>query len=275
MSIRSIYITDLAPNKNKIASVRENLEALIKQGVKVTWLDHHLWEEDWIRDLSNTGARIIVDTSTCATGVVRKNFLPNDPFANELEKVICSIDLWRFDDPRAPFFTRLVSYEDTDKWRRQITNKIITAERVDDIIKWGMRQISEAVDGELKEYNYYLSRYVIKEICGIKFVILVKKNKSFIGTSQLAHYMLSITNSDIAVIVRRNGSVSFRSREFNVRDLAVELGGGGHKLASGASVRLDLISKLLVKLGYERILIDKVVNALQKIFETKYLCKDL
>jgi len=272
---KSIYITDLAPNKNRITDIRDALEVLIKRGNKVVWLDHHLWEENWVKILSNTGAKIIIDTSTCATGVVRKNLLPDDPFASELENVICSIDLWKFDDPRSSFFTRLVSYEDTDKWRKQITDKIILAEKVDDVIKWGMNYVLEIIDRELEEYNYYLARYVIKKICGVKFVILVKEDDSFIGTSQLGHYMLSITDSDVAVIIRSNGSISFRSKEFNVRDLAVELGGGGHKLASGASIKIDPMSKLFIRLGYKRILINKVINALGRVLKTKHLCKDL
>ncbi len=268
-----IYITDLAPNKDRINDIRDILKRLIREGKEVVWMDHHLWDDKWLDDLSSSGAKIIVDTSTCATGVVRKNLLPHDPFAIDLEKVICSIDLWKFDDPRASFFTRLVSYKNTNEWRRELINKLITADKVEEVIEWGMKYIMDLVDKELYEYNYYLKKYSIKELCGVKFVALVKEENSFIGTSQLGHYMLSITNSDVAVIIRRNGSVSFRSREYNVRDLAVELGGGGHRLAAGASIKLDPLAKILVKLGFRKILINRVFDAINEVFEKKHICK--
>ena len=267
-SISSIYITDLAPNKNYVHSIADLVKRYSESNIKIYWLDHHIWDSELSNILSSSGAEVYVDTSTCATGVVRRFFSLEDEFSIDLEKVICSIDLWRFDDHRSAYFTRLVSYRDDDEWRNLLVNKLIELKSIDQLISWGMRFIIDLMDKELFEYSKYLEEAIQKTFCGIKFIVVLKSRNSSIGTSQLGHYLLSATHSDVAVIIRENGSISFRSREYNVRDLALHFGGGGHRLASGGAVELSLLEKFVIKLGLRKILINKVLNRIENIYSS-------
>jgi oligoribonuclease NrnB/cAMP/cGMP phosphodiesterase (DHH superfamily) len=267
--VSRIFISDLAPNRDKIKDLVMILKDLSEKDVEIFWFDHHIWDPMWIEEIKNVVAKLYLDTSTCATGVVKNALDPKDDFANELEKIICSIDLWRFDDPRSPWFTRIVSYKNTDDWRNLVASKLLETYDPYKFIEWGRRFVEESIDEELSEYDKYLRKSQTYKVSDITVVGIVKRERSKIGTSQLAHYLLSAKNADIAVLIRMNGSISLRSREYNVREIAVKLGGGGHKLAAGGRVNLSLIDKMLMRIGLEKIVVKKILNIIGDIVSQK------
>lgn len=74
--------------------------------------------------------------------------------------------------------------------------------------------------------------------------ILKKCNASFDELEGISGYLLDIKGIDVSAFLyeKRDGSikVSFRSKEINVNEIAGKFGGGGHKLASGATIKATL-----------------------------------
>ncbi len=86
-----VVISDLGPNRNSYPRSLETIKSLVQRGATVEWYDHHIWQEEEQEALKAAGARLVLDRSTCATGVVAR-YAPRlhgrEPpgFLEELEK---------------------------------------------------------------------------------------------------------------------------------------------------------------------------------------------
>jgi len=110
-----------------------------------------------------------------------------------------------------------------------------------------MKIVEDEVTKELKLLSKVLRKSGIVDVEGVRVAYYFKGNDEHI-TSFIANLLLSRFNADIAVICRR-GSVSFRSRSYNVREIAKRLGGGGHVRAAGAPLKPPLIIRIASLLG--------------------------
>jgi len=258
-----LVITDLAPNIGNYERIGVILRAFRDRGARVEWYDHHEWDQGVLKHLTDF-ASIRVDRSTCATGVVASSFETRDGFIEELVSAVCSIDLWRFHDPLSPWLLRLSIYRKDDLWRSIMLKTLVRADSLGGVIEWGRQYIEKIFDKEIRLYNYYRDRAWITAVDGIRLASLVKRHRE-ISTSQLAHYILSISGSDIALIINPRGPLSLRSRRCDVRIIAVGLGGGGHRPAAGAYMRIPLLYRILYRVGLEGALHRYVVSRVSRV----------
>ncbi|HWQ18021.1 MAG TPA: hypothetical protein VNL13_09350 [Sulfolobales archaeon] len=265
-SAERVVITDLSPNANNAERIGVMLGAFRNRGVEVEWYDHHVWDENVFNSLSRY-AKIKIDRSTCATGVVASASENRDRFIESLISAVCSIDLWRFSDPLSPWLLRISIYRRDDLWRRLLLNLLISSQSIEDIIAWGRPYVEKLVDKELRLYNQYWRKTRITRIDGVSLASVVKRHRE-ISASQLAHYILSISNSDIALIINPAGPLSLRSRKCDVRLIALKLGGGGHKPAAGAFIGIPIIYKLLYRFRIEKPLHDYVLSRVNDIVKS-------
>ncbi len=254
--LESIAIIDLAPNSSTIDKIVIMLKRAVEEvNASVEWFDHHIWSDSWERAVRDVGVRLYRNTSTCATGVVINVLEGSDSVYSDLESAVCSADLWRFNDPRSPWLNRLISVGRSDTWRYIVLTKLIKASSIDEVLEWGRKYVIDLFDKELKLYEYYKNKSRVYVFGSVKVVAVVKRYRE-IGTSQLAHYLITQRNSDIAVIIHRSGAISFRSSKCDVRAIAIKLGGGGHKPAAGAFIRLPLIVRFFNMLRIYRPLLN-------------------
>lgn len=244
-----IAIFDLAPNPGNLDRVELLLRMLKERGVEVEWYDHHVWSEEALSRLSRL-ARLRIDTSTCSTGAVVSASEIFDQYARSLASAVCSADLWGFWDSNSPWLYRLAIFRRDDLWKKILIDIMLRADSVESIVEWGRPYVARIFDRELRLYNVYRKRTRVSAIDGVRVVSVVKRHREM-PTSHLANYMLSSYKSDIAVVINPRGPVSFRSRRCDVRAVAEKLGGGGHRPASGAFVKIPLFLRLLSTLGFD------------------------
>ena len=241
-----IVIADLGPNRESYSAAIEALASAASRGARVYWYDHHVWGEEEREAAEKAGVVLVVDRSTCATGVVAR-YAPGhagrDPpgFLAELERAVCAADLWRWDHPLAPKLFRVADArgEDREAWRNRLVAKFSEGILWDDELE---ERLAEYVNLELANYNKILSTaYVAQGACRVVAAYKSRgpPSNSFIGASLQARF-----DADVAVIVRDNGAISLRSRRVNVQKIAVRLGGGGHPAAAGARIRVPLLTRL-------------------------------
>jgi oligoribonuclease NrnB/cAMP/cGMP phosphodiesterase (DHH superfamily) len=268
-----LVIADLGPNASTIDSIADRLHELARSGVRVEWYDHHRWQEEWITKLQSLGVRLHIDTSTCAAGVVAR-YAPAelnveaDDFTLKLAKVTCAADLWKWDEPMAGRLYRVVErYHGRrgDRWRRSLIRGFYSG-----ALWWPELEdaLAEYLRLEFKGFEKSLRNVSVVERAGCR-IVGVLKARGPPATSIIASSVLSRYSADIAVIVRRRGrGLSLRSRAVNVREVAVELGGGGHPRAAGAPLNAPLhvrIASLLLpklKLNYALRLVADAVERL-------------
>ncbi len=238
-----VAIFDLGLNANHVDFVAGVVELLSSKNSNVIWFDHHVWNDEWINRIVESGAKLFVDRSTCATGVVAKYVSGEESvdkeFIDELVAGVCGADLWRFDHSLSPFFMRLVRRGDSNDWRLYVYNVISKGVLwCDDFEK----KVVERIEEEIKELSKDM-RIRVFEANGVRVGIALKNQR--VENSILASRVMSISNADIVAIVDRSGKISLRSRGFDVRSIAVALGGGGHRAAAGAKIDIPLHVKLL------------------------------
>jgi len=246
-----LVISDLGPNQKSVEEAAQYIKELSSIGVQIDWYDHHIWPNEWLEAIRKAGARLTIDTGTCATGVVaryatRYNNREYSNYLKELEAMVCAADLWRWDHPMAPKLFRIADtrYEEgANEWRKKIITKFSQG------ILWDKEleeRLEQYVNKELENFNTILSTsYLAKGECRVAAAYKLRgpPSNSFIGASLLSRY-----DADIAVIVRENGGLSLRSRGVNVQLIAVQLGGGGHPRAAGARIEIPFSRRLLGKL---------------------------
>ena len=245
-----LVVSDIGYNSGVYTELVRLVGELASRGVKVEWYDHHVWDDAAVEGLRRAGARVVVDRSTCATGVVARyidggSSYERDEYLRELERAVCSADLWRWDHPLSPKLFRVVGERrGGEDWKRRLAVKLAEGVMWDDEME---ARLEEYVNLELRGYEAVMGTVVTRIVDGVKLAVAVK-GRGPPSSSMIGSLLLSRFNADVAVIARLDGGISFRSSRVNVRDLAASLGGGGHPRASGAKVRLNPLVKLASRL---------------------------
>ncbi len=243
-----LVISDLGPNRDSFKQAIAHLKTIAGRGVEVEWYDHHIWDPVEEEAMRSAGARLFVDRSTCATGVVvrhatRIHGVNEDQVLRDLEAIVCAADLWRWDHPLAPKLVRVVGWngdEDRDEWRNRIAYKLASGVFWDGELE---ERLQSYIDEELSGYASIMRTIYVKD--GKCRVAAAYKPRSPPASSYVGGMLQSRYQADVAVIIRPNGALSLRSKRVDVQVIARALGGGGHPRASGAKVHLPLWARIL------------------------------
>ncbi len=266
-NVEEIALMDLGLNLATIDKVYGYIKTLIDNNISIEWYDHHIWDIEWKKKLEELGVKIYIDNSTCATGVVAKyskimRDKVDEEFVNEVVNGVCAGDLWRFDHWRGPWFLRLVRRRDSQEWRIYVTEKIakgtIWCEEF-------TNKVLERFEQEIRAYNEIRENMIVKTIGNLRIVITMQH--PLLDNSFAAAFIMGRTDADIAVIASRDGKISLRSREYNVRELARYFGGGGHPRAAGFKINVPLIIRLksfFYKQAIMKYIMDLIEEAIKK-----------
>lgn len=240
-----VVVADLGINANSFNGILDAVKYLSSTGARIEWYDHHVWSDDEINAVREAGALVIVDRSTCATGVVARHMSQlrgvKDEFLSELEAAVCAADLWRWDHHMAPKLFRVAGDRNDEEWKLKLIEKLSSGVLWDDELE---EKLEQYVNEELRGFNDVLSTVYVGEADGYRIAVAYKRTRGPPGSSMIGASLLFRYNSDVAGIVRRDGGLSLRSRRVNVQEVAKALGGGGHPAAAGAKINVPLLVKL-------------------------------
>ncbi len=241
----TVYIADLGVNPGTLEKVVNEISRITNSGGSVRWFDHHVWDNDWVSKVKEAGADLAVDITTCGAGVVAKYFPVSGEGVKELVSATCSIDLWLFNDWRGNYLAKYVGHKEGGEWREYVARKLVNFNgEIDDEVE---SIAEEAVSRELRLYSKVVKEAKVGK-AGEYVIAYYLKPRTEHVTSYIGNILLSRHGADIALICRE-GSLSLRSRNVNVREIAKKLGGGGHPAAAGAPIRPPLLILILAKLG--------------------------
>ncbi len=248
-----VVVADLGVNAQAFPGIVEAVKGITRAGARLEWYDHHVWGDDEVSALREAGALIVVDRSTCATGVVARHMAGlrgvRDEFLSELEAAVCAADLWRWDHHMAPKLFRVAGDRGDDEWKLRLIEKLASGVLWDEELE---AKLEEYVNEELNGFNDVLSTVYVGSAGGLRIAVAYKRLRGPPGSSIIGASLISRYDSDVAGIVRSDGGLSLRSRRVNVQVVAKALGGGGHPAAAGAKIGVPLPVRLL-GLVYPRI----------------------
>jgi len=264
----TVAFMDLGMNGGLLQEIAARLSEMAKRGVRVEWYDHHVWEPDWAEAIREAGAQLFVDTSTCGAGVVFKYAFPGverEECHPLIVEATCAADLWRWDSELAPLFyraTRMPRGPRGDSFRRYLVAELSNCRLLSDEL---IERAERSFDRELEGYARVVREARLEDLCGER-VGIIYRELDHPGISLSANYLISRAGLGLAVVVKPDGSVSFRSRKGVARKFALCFGGGGHPNASGGRVPLSAIERALALLPFvrKRLLLRRVARRLRE-----------
>lgn len=222
-----VYIMDLAPNDG---SGRKFIDPFRHHNSSINVFDHHEWSDDdfeqidWVANVTN-------DTERCATQIVHDELISDpDPETTEFADITADHDLWiKEDRKRSDALSDLSYIADREAYVS------LALEHGYHMLntKEGERLIAEARETRNRKTEIAMNRTDYYEINDNTVAIGYGGcNASDYGET------LYEDGSDIVCLIYPTGKVSIRTPDDNpvARDIAVELGGGGHKCAAGGKI---------------------------------------
>ena len=223
-----ISISDLGFHRDCIGIAAKALA----NGWRVEWRDHHRWHEDEIKEVERKVALLRIDTSICATGIVARDLAPENPVASEIGRVVCDYDLWRNADPRSAILGQVLQRKkNRDHVRDCLVAGIFSDEFIEQEYAEIRTEMQQMMDRSLRQATFLGTKY------RIAFAPL------YGYPSETAHFIREKENTDIEVIIGKDGKFSIRSVPPISHLIAREFNGGGHPNAAGGSFNFTIIER--------------------------------
>jgi oligoribonuclease NrnB/cAMP/cGMP phosphodiesterase (DHH superfamily) len=203
-----------------------------KNGWRVEWRDHHRWREEEIAKIERVADLLHIDTTTCGTGIVARDLLPEDPLAAGVARVVCDYDLWIHADPRSAVLGQVLQKkENRDHVRDSLTRGVFLDERIEREYNEIRAEMEGMMQRSLKHATF----------AGKKYRIVFAPLYGY--PSETAHYIRDLKKTEIEVIIGKDGKFSIRSVPPISHLIAREFGGGGHPNAAGGSFNFTVIER--------------------------------
>lgn len=220
-----VYITDIAPDEdegNKFIKPFRNFH-------DVTVIDHHKWKECDVSQV-DWNSNLIRDTDRCATQIVHDELIDNPrQEISKLADLTADHDLWiKEQREKSDRLSDLCQRAEREKYVElciEHGNKVIETEE-------GSRLIEEQKSKREKKSELAVSRTSFYQVSNQGIAITYGNcDGSHVGEVLYDEY-----NADVACVIYPSGSLSIRTPDDNpiARDIASEMGGGGHDCAAGA-----------------------------------------
>lgn len=203
-----------------------------KNGWVVEWRDHHRWRDEEAAAVQKSVSLLRIDTTTCGTGLVARDLMPGDPVAGEVARVVCDYDLWKQADPRSAVLGQVLQKREN---RDHVLDCLIRGVFSDDVIE---REYA-AIRAEMDEMMHHSLRQAT--FAGTKYRIVFAPLYGY--PSETAHFIRDERNTEIEVIIGRDGKFSIRSVPPVSHLIAREFGGGGHPHAAGGSFNFTVVER--------------------------------
>jgi oligoribonuclease NrnB/cAMP/cGMP phosphodiesterase (DHH superfamily) len=205
-------------------------------------LDHHntashLTNESWC----------LIDQEKCGTELLRLYLELSDDYSYKLSRIIQDDDLWTKKIPESDDLSAFHAFVGSDNFvdrfrygRNVYRESIFDVDEKEIVSMIGDRKerIIEDLIGKVREKQLTIDGSEIS----VGYIVSSDNN-----TSPLLNRLLA-RRKDLDVACQINvekGSVSFRSRDYDVSKLAQLFGGGGHKRAAGHSISSDILERLI------------------------------
>lgn len=226
-----VFIMDLAPNSG---NGRKFIDPF-RQFNSVRVIDHHEWDDkdaeqiEWVAETYH-------NTDKCATQIVHDEFI-NSPRSEitELADLTADHDLWIKEQREASdALSDLAHHAEREEFvelARESGHNVVNYGRGQELVEEAQEIRKEKTEMALNRANHHtINGYEVAVTYG-------QCNASDVGEK------LYTEVADLACVIYPNGGVSFRSHDDTpvARDMAVEMGGGGHPCAAGS--KSDLIGK--------------------------------
>jgi oligoribonuclease NrnB/cAMP/cGMP phosphodiesterase (DHH superfamily) len=201
-------------------------------GWVIEWRDHHRWREEEIARVRKEVALLHIDTEVCATGIVARDLAPENTVAAEVARVVCDYDLWKHADPRSAVLGQVLQRK---KNREHVRDCLTVGIFSDTLIEAENAEIKAEMDAMMERSLTHAT------FRGKKYRIVFAPLYGY--PSETAHFIRKARDTEIEVIIGKDGKFSIRSVPPVSHLIAREFGGGGHPNAAGGSFSFTVVER--------------------------------
>jgi len=231
-----IIILDIGVNDNK---VKELIEALKSSKSFIIWVDHHVWENSTIKEVSKYCNLVLGNNS--ATFLFSRIF-SKDSFSRKLAKVADDSDFFINKLKISKKLSLIITYfnafsKEKLYWLAEYFSENTRLSR-------DMEELAEKIEKEIEEARKEVEKKL--EIIEIqkKRIGLVELSK-ILNPSFEGDRLIKEKNLSTCIMLFKNeNSYSVSIRGEKALELAKLLGGGGHPNAAGASIAYNDVEKI-------------------------------
>lgn len=239
----SIIFTDISISRD----TAESLEATRAYGKELLLLDHHESAKTNLEDLNYPWIHINMEYSGALLAFLwyKDQLIENLDIVSYnnygyLAQLVSDYDLWHHQYPESKKLQFLWSKIGTEQFVARFlqNSSMILSDEEESFVKESMDALEEsyqiAIANMDPEEDSYGNKWLLIKNIGVMYSLVTDR--------------ILKENPDVAYccIMSRKGSLSFRSRYYDVKQIAEALGGGGHLLAAGAPMveMMDVISSV-------------------------------
>lgn len=231
----NLVITDLNPLPQTIDTMVSLLSKAIDIGVKVYWIDHHVWRSEVIDTLKSIGVKVYIDTSRISAEIVKDLIGINDMASNILVELARDDDLFHNKIPYTKKLRRILRWYDWKiryKVLKYFINGIIWTNTLEKLYTQISREYQALIRKSISKHHVY-------NIKGLK-IIVVDDVDPRIHPGEIQEEIEKMgLSADLYVFIYPTAT-SLRSNHIDVARIAMSLGGGGHPRAAGIPEALDV-----------------------------------
>ena len=246
-------ISDLGFNTSLLDILKETFKEIKKKNGEVIWIDHHPWDQEIKKELSQIITLVLDNSNTkCAAELMYEKFLYGNKLAFNLSKLANSMDFFKKDQYLTPI-SEIIKYYHTfpDKYNKlsQLANKSSKG------ILWDIEMNEEYKTYEKlrdRDRKSVLKNIVIKKILNINVTFC--ESTQYLQNSLFAEEVFRKTNSDIVIFYGNDRKVSIRRNndKLSCKKIASNLtDGGGHDFAAGGYINSKFNEKNKIILELE------------------------
>jgi oligoribonuclease NrnB/cAMP/cGMP phosphodiesterase (DHH superfamily) len=237
------YIVDVPLNQKTIGSL-QNIHVS-----KIVWIDHHEPEVD-VQSLPANLELRLDSSSPSAVLLVQKYFGLNDEISQKITELGTKADTWKINSEVQEWIDLLdmYLYFKLNRWR--LIRKL--AEGHFEIKGSLKRKLEEFKKIKENEIHFLLEHTVVRKVKG--HLVAIGLAHSIPSASESADVLLKNTNSEIQIVIKTGGFISFRrspTSQVNLLQLARLFGGGGHEKSAGGRLGREVIPENFIKVAEE------------------------
>lgn len=240
---KTVIFTDVCPTE-------EILTMLLEKTKKVIILDHHKTNEALVAKFNNPKLEVIFDMNRSGAQITWDYFNDNENRPWFVDYV-GDRDLWKFELPQSKLINlglyelNYLNFDSLDELFKDLENKDTFINNK--LIPYA--NIIEERNNNMIEYHLKKARKVSMDVNGKTYTIwlgyILPMLRSDYGNRLVNKLFEDGTIPDFAAIWEYNFDgdewwISFRSKSTDVSEVASHFGGGGHKFASGCTLKTHI-----------------------------------
>ena len=222
----TLCLSDLAGRETSAESVA----GLKRNGWRVEWRDHHVWDGSVFKDVARTIDYLCVNRELCACEIACEDLLKSDPIAQEIAAIGRDRDFWVNNDQRSDILSTAISdHASREKIALKLSRGVFTDAEIERMYTVQMARKNKAMSNALRTSALFDHA-----------AVTISNGYA----SDVAAMLRDRYQSRTELVLRANGIFSVRTAAPVSNQIAMLFDGGGHPHAAGGNLHFTIAERI-------------------------------